>query len=141
MTTIGAASGALVWLNFASLIQVLLLAVAMRAVLRRVVMPAEAGSRTVLGAISVYTVPGIPFTFVHATLDRIREVLVANRGRQVFFHCASANRVGGTLIPFLILDEGIEEDDAIELATRVGLRSPELLQWVLDYTRRHQPGA
>lgn len=73
-----------------------------------------------------------------ATLDRIREVLVANRERNVFFHCASANRVGGTLIPFLILDEGMEEEDAIEIATRVGLRSPELLQWALDYVRRHR---
>ncbi len=73
-----------------------------------------------------------------ATLDRVREVLGANRERTVFFHCVSANRVGGTLIPFLMLDEGMEEEDAVAIATRVGLRSPELLQWALDYVRRHQ---
>jgi len=74
-----------------------------------------------------------------ATLGRVREVLAANRERTVFFHCASANRVGGALIPFLMIDEGMDEEDAIGLATRVGLRSPELLQWALDYTRRHLP--
>jgi len=74
-----------------------------------------------------------------ATLDRVREVLAANRERTVFFHCASANRVGGALIPFLMIDEGMDEEDAIGIATRVGLRSPELLQWALDYTRRHLP--
>lgn len=73
-----------------------------------------------------------------AILDRVREVLTANRDRMVFFHCASANRVGGTLIPFLMLDEGMDEEDAIGIATRVGLRSPELLQWALDYVRRRR---
>ena len=43
-------------LNLASLIQICLLAVAMTAVLWRVVSGAEVGSRTILGAISVYAV-------------------------------------------------------------------------------------
>lgn len=70
------------------------------------------------------------------TLTRIRDILKANRERTVFFHCVSANRVGGALIPYLMLDEGMDEEDAITIATRVGLRSPELLQWALEYTRR-----
>lgn len=73
-----------------------------------------------------------------ATLDQVREVLRTNQGRIIFFHCASANRVGGALIPYLMLDEEMDEEDAIELATRVGLRSPELLRWALDYTRRQK---
>jgi hypothetical protein len=60
------------WLNFASLIQICLLGVAMAAVLRRVVTTAEVGSRTILGAISVYTVLGLLFTFVYATIDRLQ---------------------------------------------------------------------
>jgi Ion channel len=60
------------WLNLASAIQIALLAVAMAAVLRRVVTAAEVGSRTILGAISVYTVLGILFTFVYGTVDRIQ---------------------------------------------------------------------
>jgi hypothetical protein len=72
LTVIGAASGALVWLNFATLIQVSLLAVAMAAVLRRVVMTPNVGSRTILGAISVYAVLGLLFTFVYAAIDRLQ---------------------------------------------------------------------
>ncbi|HKF82335.1 MAG TPA: ion channel [Solirubrobacterales bacterium] len=59
-------------LNIASLIQICLLAMAMAAVLWRVVSSAEVGSRTILGAISVYTVLGILFTFAYGTIDRIQ---------------------------------------------------------------------
>jgi hypothetical protein len=60
------------WLNFASVIQIGLLAIAMGAVLHRVVTTAEVGSRTILGAISVYTVLGILFTFLYGTIERIQ---------------------------------------------------------------------
>jgi hypothetical protein len=73
MTVIGAISGALIWLNVSSAIQVFLLVVATVAVLTRVVTTAEVNSRTILGAISVYTVLGILFTFVYATVDRIQD--------------------------------------------------------------------
>jgi hypothetical protein len=69
---IGAATGERTWLNVASMIQVTLLAIAMLAVLRRVVTTAEIGSRTILGAISVYTVLGILFSFAYSTIDRIQ---------------------------------------------------------------------
>ena len=70
-------------------------------------------------------------------LDRILGVLRGAADRPVFFHCGSGNRVGGALIPYLMIDRGLDEDAAIEAAMRVGLRSPELMQWGLDYTRRH----
>lgn len=72
------------------------------------------------------------------TLDRILEVLRGAGDRRVFFHCGSGNRVGGALIPYLMIDKGLDEEAAIETAMRVGLRSPELLQWGLDYTHRHK---
>jgi hypothetical protein len=72
LAAIAAASGERTWLNLASVIQVALLTVAMLAVLRRVVMAPEVGSRTIMGAISVYTVLGILFTFVYGTVDRIQ---------------------------------------------------------------------
>jgi Ion channel len=72
LAAIGAASGDRVWLNLATLIQVTLLAIAMGAVLRRVVMAPEVGSRTILGALSVYAVLGILFTFVYGVIDRIQ---------------------------------------------------------------------
>ncbi len=83
-------------------------------------------------------VPVGPRDLNDATLDRVRAVLRENRARSVYFHCASANRVGGALIPFLMLDEQMEQEDAVAIATRVGLRSPELLQWALRYVEQHR---
>jgi hypothetical protein len=72
LVVISAITDAHIWLNLASAVQIALLAVAMAAVLRRVVTTAEVGSRTILGAISVYTVLGILFTFLYGTIDRIQ---------------------------------------------------------------------
>jgi hypothetical protein len=68
----GAAFGGRPWLNLASLVQVSLLTVAMLAVLRRVVTAPEVGFRTILGAVSVYTVLGILFTFVYGAIERMQ---------------------------------------------------------------------
>ena len=71
------------------------------------------------------------------TLERILTVLREAGDRQVFVHCGSGNRVGGALIPYLMLDQGMEEEDAVAQAMRVGLRSAELMEWGLDYARRN----
>jgi protein tyrosine phosphatase (PTP) superfamily phosphohydrolase (DUF442 family) len=76
-----------------------------------------------------------------ATLERILAVLRSAGERTVFFHCGSGGRVGGALIPYFILDQGMEEQDAIEQAMRVGLRNAEYLEWGLDYVRRNQPSS
>ena len=76
-------------------------------------------------------------TLDDSTLDRILGVLRAAGERDVFFHCASANRVGGAIIPYLMIDQGMEEEDAVEQAMRIGLRSAEYMEWGLDYVRRH----
>jgi len=72
LAAIGAASGAHVWLNIASVIQVSLLTIAMASVLRRVVTAPEVSSRTILGALSVYAVLGILFTFLYGVIDRVQ---------------------------------------------------------------------
>jgi protein tyrosine phosphatase (PTP) superfamily phosphohydrolase (DUF442 family) len=72
------------------------------------------------------------------TLERILTVLRGAGDRTVFFHCGSGNRVGGALIPYFILDQGMEEQDAVDQAMRVGLRSAEIMEWGLDYARRNQ---
>jgi protein tyrosine phosphatase (PTP) superfamily phosphohydrolase (DUF442 family) len=73
-----------------------------------------------------------------ATLERILAVLRQAGDRQVFVHCGSGNRVGAALIPYLMLDQGMEEEDAVGQAMRVGLRSAELMEWGLDYVRRNR---
>ncbi|HYC81480.1 MAG TPA: potassium channel family protein [Solirubrobacterales bacterium] len=73
LAVVGAASGAHLWLAASSAIQVLLLAVAMAAVLRRVIANAGADSRTILGAISVYMVLGLLFTFLYVFVARVQD--------------------------------------------------------------------
>jgi len=73
LAAVAAISGERIWLNFSSAVQITLLAIAMGAVLRRVVTSAEVGFRTILGAISVYTVLGILFTFLYGMVARIQD--------------------------------------------------------------------
>ena len=94
------------FLNFASLIQICLLTVAMAAVLWRVVSSAEVGSRTILGAISVYAVLGILFTFAYGTIDRIQdgpffeEVARPEGNDFLFFSYTTLTTTGyGNLVP------------------------------------------
>jgi protein tyrosine phosphatase (PTP) superfamily phosphohydrolase (DUF442 family) len=70
------------------------------------------------------------------TMDTILALLRDEAAAPVFFHYGSGNRVGGALIPYFMLDKGIEEDDAVALAMRIGLRGADLLQWGLDYVTR-----
>jgi ion channel len=106
LATIGAASGNHDWLSLASLIQVSLLALAMGAVLRRVVTAPEVGSRTILGALSVYTVLGILFTFLYGAIDRVQngpffEGLAEPSGSDfIFFSYTTLTTTGyGDLVP------------------------------------------
>jgi uncharacterized protein (TIGR01244 family) len=81
------------------------------------------------------SLPVGPHSMNDETIDSLRAALAQADGRPVFVHCASANRVGGALIPWLMLDQGMEEDDAIDAAMRIGLRSAELMEWGLRYAR------
>lgn len=72
------------------------------------------------------------------TLEQILAVLRRAGERTVFFHCGSGSRVGGALIPYFILEQGMEEQDAVDQAMRVGLRSAEYMEWGLEYARRNQ---
>jgi protein tyrosine phosphatase (PTP) superfamily phosphohydrolase (DUF442 family) len=72
------------------------------------------------------------------TLEQILAVLRRAGERTVFFHCGSGSRVGGALIPYFILEQGLEEQEAVDQAMRVGLRSAEYMEWGLEYARRNQ---
>jgi protein tyrosine phosphatase (PTP) superfamily phosphohydrolase (DUF442 family) len=85
-------------------------------------------------------VPVGPGTLTDATLERVLGALRQAGDRLVMVHCGSGNRVGGALLPYLMLDEGMEEEDAVGQAMRVGLRSAELMEWGLDYVRRKRSG-
>ena len=72
-----------------------------------------------------------------AILERILATVRAHKDRPMLFHCGSGNRVGGALIPYFMLDLGMDEEAAIEQAMRIGLRSPEMMQWGLGYVAAH----
>lgn len=67
------------------------------------------------------------------TFERFRELMAEPECRPVLVHCASANRVGALLIPYLILDEGMAAQEASLAASSVGLRSEKLRRAALRY--------
>jgi hypothetical protein len=71
LAIVAAVTGGRHWLSLANFIDIVLLALAMAAVLRRVVTAGSVSSRTILGAISVYASLGILFTWAYALVDRI----------------------------------------------------------------------
>ena len=82
-------------------------------------------------------IPVVSGEMTEQAIDGIREVLRVNKEKQVLFHCASANRVGGALVAYFMLDLGMEEEEATELAMRVGLRNAGYLQTALEYVAAH----
>jgi hypothetical protein len=77
-------------LGVSGLITALLLLMAALAVLRTVVTESEVGFRTILGAISVYIILGLLFTFLYLALDRIEGT--------PFFGSGTTIRDGDTLL-------------------------------------------
>lgn len=83
-------------------------------------------------------IPVSPDTLDDETFERFREFMGDPERRPVLVHCSSANRVGALLIPHMILDEGRNPDEATQIAHQIGLKSDELKQQALDYTRSSQ---
>jgi protein tyrosine phosphatase (PTP) superfamily phosphohydrolase (DUF442 family) len=57
----------------------------------------------------------------------------------MFVHCATGNRVGAALLPWLVLDEGMSDDLALAMARQMGLRDPDLTRRAWEYIRAHEP--
>lgn len=83
-------------------------------------------------------IPVTPDTLADDTFGRFRELMRDRAKRPVVIHCASGNRVGVLLIPYLVLDEGKGIEEAIEAAVEAGLRSQDLAERALDYVERHR---
>ncbi len=85
----------------------------------------------------------VPVSAATRTDDTLAAVRAAVQGavgkKALLFYCNSGNRVGATLIPYLMLDQGMDETAAVELAMQCGLRSSEQLGWALDYVHRVRP--
>ncbi len=106
LSVVAAVSGADVWINFGAVIQVALLAAAMTSVLIRVVTAAEVNARTILGAISVYTVLGLLFGFAYEAIARVQDAAffegspAVHHGDYLFFSYTTLTTTGyGDLVP------------------------------------------
>jgi protein tyrosine phosphatase (PTP) superfamily phosphohydrolase (DUF442 family) len=78
----------------------------------------------------------LPIVHGAVTVDTIKQMHETSRkltGRKVLMHCSSGNRTAAGLIPYLMIDKGMGEEEAVDLAMRSGLRSAELLEIALEY--------
>lgn len=106
LAAIAALAGGRAWLSAASLVEVGLLSAATIAVLHRVVTASTVDTRTILGAISVYAIFGLLFTFVFATVERLQgepffaEIANPQNSDFIFFSFTTLTTTGyGDLIP------------------------------------------
>jgi protein tyrosine phosphatase (PTP) superfamily phosphohydrolase (DUF442 family) len=70
------------------------------------------------------------------TMKQMHETLKKLRNRKALLHCSSGNRTAAALIPYLMVDRKMEEEEAVEVAMRSGLRSAELMEIAVEYARR-----
>ena len=70
-----------------------------------------------------------------AMLSAVRELAGKKRA---LIHCSSGNRVGVSLIPYFMLEQGMDEGEAVTQAMQVGMRSADLMEQALEYARSRQ---
>jgi len=106
LAAVAALGGARNWLSAGTLIEVALLTAATGAILLRVVSAVQVDSRTILGALSVYAIIGLLFTFLYATVERIQgspffgEVANPQSSDFIFFSFTTLTTTGyGDLVP------------------------------------------
>lgn len=63
----------------------------------------------------------------HATLDRFFEAM-EKAERPVIVHCAGSVRVGALYYAWLVLEKGVDPDEALKRGKAAGLRQPELTE-------------
>ena len=73
-----------------------------------------------------------PEALTDEVFDKIRELL-RDKSKTTLFHCGSANRVGGTWLPYRVLDEGVDLEQALREAKEIGLKTPFIKEKALAY--------
>src|SRR5205823_2777503 len=56
------------------------------------------------------------------TMKRMHDTLRKLSGKKALLHCSSGNRTAAALIPYLIKEEGMQEEKAVDLAMRSGFQ-------------------
>src|SRR5947208_13306996 len=67
------------------------------------------------------------------TMKQMHQVLKRLEGKKALLHCSSGNRTAAALIPYLMVEKKMEQDDAVDLAMSIGLRSAELMEIAVQF--------
>lgn len=78
-----------------------------------------------------------PAELTDEVFSRTRDLLRSAEG-PTLLHCGSANRVGAVWIPFRVLDQGVDLEQAIIEARTIGMRTSEYEQIARDYITRQR---
>jgi uncharacterized protein (TIGR01244 family) len=94
----------------------------------------------VTGGLKYFHVPFNASSPDPAVVGRFLEIVVNPENQPVYIHCGSANRVGAVWLIKRVVVDGWDTDRAVSEAEAIGLRSPGLKAFALDYIReRKQP--
>ena len=72
------------------------------------------------------------------TVDQFLETIANKTNQPAYIHCASASRVGAYWLVKRVLQDGWAVDKATEEAKLIGLRSPALEKFALEYIAAHK---
>jgi protein tyrosine phosphatase (PTP) superfamily phosphohydrolase (DUF442 family) len=67
------------------------------------------------------------------TMRQMHQVLKRLEGKKALLHCSSGNRTAAALIPYLMIEKKMEQEDAVDLAMSIGLRSVDLIEIAVEY--------
>ena len=83
----------------------------------------------------------LPIVHGAVTLDTMKgmhDIAKQYAGKKVLLHCSSGNRTAAALIPYFMIDKGMDEEAAADQAMQMGLRSAELLELAQEYARKQR---
>src|SRR5258705_11526164 len=67
------------------------------------------------------------------TMKSMYQTLKRLEGKKALLHCSSGNRTAAALIPYMMIEKKMEQEDAVDLAMSIGLRSAELMEIAVQY--------
>jgi protein tyrosine phosphatase (PTP) superfamily phosphohydrolase (DUF442 family) len=79
------------------------------------------------------SVPIVHGAVTTATMKQMHSTLKWLEGKKVLLHCSSGNRTAAALIPYMMIEKKMEQEDAVDLAMSIGLRSAELMEIAVTY--------
>ena len=67
------------------------------------------------------------------TMKQMHHALQRLERKKALLHCSSGNRTAAALIPYLMVDKKMEQEDAVDLAMSIGLRGADLMEIAVTY--------